>query len=124
MQNISSSYVSEYEFVSDLNNEIISAIYPMQKYLNNENNERMILGGSLEIGGNRFDELGIPAGLYLEPKHFSQKYFEPAKTKQMNCTVIDDQLFDKLLGSVSSVKPYSGTRRIKSQITNRKTKKI
>jgi len=120
MQNITSSYVSEYEFISDLNNDVISAIYPMQKYLNNENNERMLLGGSLEIGGNRFDELGIPAGLYLEPKHFQQKYYEP---KQMNCTVIDEQLFEKLLGSVSSVKPYSGTRRKKYLIKNIKTKR-
>ena len=66
MEKIASSFVSDYEFIKDANNDVVSAVYPMKHHLTKENNKRMILGGSIETGMTRFDNLGVPAGLYLE----------------------------------------------------------
>ena len=123
MEKIASSFISEYEFIKDVNDDIISAVFPMHQHLKKENNKRMILGGSIETGESRFAELGIPAGLYLEANYFSLHNNEPFKSCQNNSMLIDEQLFDKLLGSVSSVKPYSGTRRKYYKPKNSKTKK-
>jgi len=120
MESVANSFISEYEFIKDANNDIISAVFPMQQYMKKENNKRMILGGTIENSTSRFDELGIPAGLYLEPSVFSH---EPDGPKFNKFAILDDQLFDKLLGSVSSVKPYSGTRRKYYKPKNSKTKK-
>ena len=120
MENVASSFISEYEFIKDANHDIISAVFPMRQHLIKENNKRMILGGSIEGGTSRFDELGIPAGLYLETTIISHDTIRP---KFNNFEIIDDQMFDKLLGSVSSVKPYSGTRRKYYKPKNSKTKK-
>lgn len=105
------SSISNYDFIKNANNEIISAVYPMREHFKKDNNHRMVLGGSIETGSSRFDELGIPVGLYLEPKYFSLHNNEQLKTKHNNCTTIDDSLFDKLLESVSSVKTNSRTKR-------------
>jgi hypothetical protein len=124
MEKIASSFISEYEFIKDANDDIISAVFPMHQHLKKENNKRMILGGSVETGESRFAELGIPAGLYLEPNCFSFNNVENINTnKSSNSMLIDEQLFDKLLGTVSSVKPYSGTRRKYYKPKNSKTKK-
>ena len=45
------------------------------------------------------------------------------KISILGMTILDDQLFDKLLGSVSTVKPYSGTRKKYYKPKNAKTKK-
>jgi len=106
------SFISEHEFKIDENNKVISAVYPINTHLIKENNNRMILGGSAVTGLSRFDKLGIPAGLYLEPAFFNIHNNEPASFKnKVNDQIIGDDLFDNLLGKVSSVKPYSGTRR-------------
>ena len=120
MENIASSFISEYEFIKDANNDIVSAVFPMRQHLTKENNKRMILGGTIEGGTSRFDELGIPAGLYLEPSVLSH---DNIGHKFNKFAIIDDNLFDKLLGSVSSVKPYSGTRKKYYKPKNTKTKK-
>jgi hypothetical protein len=120
MESITSSLISEYEFIKDSNNDIVSAVFPLRKHLIKENNKRMNLGGTIEGGTSRFDELGIPAGLYLETTVISQDTIGPKFNK---FAVMDDQLFDKLLGSVSSVKPYSGTRKKYYKPKNSKTKK-
>jgi len=120
MENMTTSLVSEYEFIKDANNDIVSAVFPMRQHLIKENNKRMILGGTIEGGTSRFDELGIPAGLYLEPTIFSHDVVLPKFNK---FSIMDDQLFDKLLGSVSTVKPYSGTRKKYYKPKNSKTKK-
>jgi len=117
--NLESSFISEIEYIKDTDNNIISGVYPMNAHLMSENNKVMNLGGSLEIMGTRFDEMGIPVGLYLE-KHV----YKESMNKQKNCLVIDDLLFDKLLGNVSSVKPYSGTKKYYSSTQNKKTKKM
>jgi hypothetical protein len=122
MENIASSFVSEYEFIKDVNEDIISAVFPMHQHLKRENNKRMILGGSIETGMSRFDELGIPVGLYLETPQF-QLHNEPTNSKHNKFAVMDNELFDKLLGKVSSVKPYSGTRRNNVYIKTKHTKK-
>jgi hypothetical protein len=108
MENTGGSFISEYKFIKDANNYVISAVFPMYQHLKKENNKRMILGGSIEKGTNRFDELGIPSGLYLEPTVFSNDNIKPKFNK---FAIMDDQLFDKLLASVSTVKPYAGTRK-------------
>jgi hypothetical protein len=122
MQNIASSFVSEYEFIKNVNNDIVSAIYPMREHIN-KNNNLMFLGGSIETGNSRFDELGIPAGLYLESIGHSLHNSEPIRTRQITCTVIDDHMFDNLLGKVSSVKPYTGPRRNYGNKNNKNIKK-
>lgn len=120
MENMTTSLVSEYDFIKDANNDIVSAVFPMRRHLTKENNKRMILGGTIEGGTSRFDELGIPAGLYLEPTIFSHDTVIPKFNK---FSIMDDQLFDKLLGTVSTVKPYSGTRKKYYNPKNSKTKK-
>jgi hypothetical protein len=122
MEKLSSSLISEYECIKDANNDLLSLVFPMHQYLKKENNNKMVLGGSIETGTTRFNDLGIPAGLYLESNFISIHQNEPIKTNKNNC-VIDNDLFDKLLGSVSSVKPYSGTRRKYYNPKNNKTKK-
>jgi hypothetical protein len=117
---MTTSLISEYEFIKNANNDIVSAVFPMHQYLKKENNKRMILGGSIEGGTSRFDELGIPAGLYLETTIISHDTVRPKLNK---FEIIDDNLFDKLLGKVSSVKPYSGTRKKYYKPKNAKTKK-
>jgi hypothetical protein len=118
MEKIVEPIISDYEFIKDVNNDIISAVYPMREHLKKENIKRTILGGSpvinIETGMSRFDNLGIPAGLYLEPNHYKIL----TDKRDIKCSVIDDNLFDKLLGSVSSIKPYSGTRK---KYPNKKT---
>lgn len=104
------SSISNYDFIKNANNEIISAVYPMREHFKKDNNHRMFLGGSIETGLSRFDELGIPLGLYLEPKYFLLHNNEELK-KHNNCSIIDDSIFDKLLESVSSVKTNSRTKK-------------
>jgi hypothetical protein len=127
MEKIIEPVIQDYEFIKDINSDIISAVYPMQEYLKKESFKRTILGGSpmlhIETGTNRFAELGVPAGLYLESNQFSFHNTDTNK-KETNCSVIDETLFDKLLGSVSSVKPYSGTRKNYSKSLHMKTKKV
>lgn len=123
MEILSSSLVSNYEFKKNANNDIVAASFPMREHLNLDNNYRMLLGGSIEGGTARFDNLGIPAGLYLESKIFASHHNDIVKNSKHNNCVIDNDLFDKLLGNVSSVKPYSGTRRNQSNKKTKLTKK-
>jgi hypothetical protein len=114
MEKIIEPVITNYKFIKDLNSDIVSAVYPMREHLKKENNNKMsILGGSpviqIQTGMTRFDELGIPVGLYLESRQIS--FQDRAIIKETNSRIIDDTLFEKLLGSVSSVKPYSGTRK-------------
>jgi hypothetical protein len=126
MQKVIEPIITDYEFIKDLNSDIVSAVYPMRQHLKKENMKRTILGGSpmihIETGMSRFDDLGVPAGLYLEP---NQLQYHDHKKEHTACLVIDEIVFDKLLGSVSSVKPYSGTRKKypnkKSQTKKNKT---
>jgi len=113
MEKLIEPVITNYEFIKDMNSDIVSAVYPMREHLKKENNKMSILGGSpvieIQTGMTRFDELGIPVGLYLESRQIS---FQDKETiKEINNRIIDDTLFEKLLGSVSSVKPYSGTRK-------------
>jgi hypothetical protein len=96
------SYISEHEFKTDENNKVIAAVYPINTHLIKENNNRMILGGSAVTGLSRFDKLGIPAGLYLEPAFFNIHNNEPASFKnKVNDQIIGDDLFDNLLGNIT-----------------------
>jgi len=121
MEKIASSFVSDYEFIKDANNDVVSAAYPMKQHLIKENNKRMILGGSIETGMTRFDDLGIPVGLYLE-NNFSSLNHSEIQAKHYKFEVMVDELFDKLFHSVSTVKTHSGTRK-STDTKNNKTKK-
>jgi hypothetical protein len=114
MQKVIEPIITDYEFIKDLNSDIISAVYPMREHFKKETMKRTILGGSpmihIETGMSRFNDLGVPAGLYLESNQL-QYHDNSNKKETTSCLVIDEIVFDKLLGSVSSVKPYSGTRK-------------
>jgi hypothetical protein len=122
MEKIASSFVSDYEFIKDANNDIVSAAYPMKQHLIKENNKRMILGGSIDTGMTRFDDLGIPVGLYLE-NHFSSLNQSEIQAKHYKFEVMGDELFDKLFHSVSTVKPHSTTKKNIKFNKKSKTKK-
>jgi hypothetical protein len=127
MQKIIEPILTDYEFVKDTNNVIISAVYPMREHLKKENTKRTVLGGSplinIDTGMNRFSDLGIPAGLYLESNYNVFRGDNLTQKKDVHCSVIGDDLFDKLLGSVSSIKTKASTR--KNSLPNYKvTKKV
>jgi hypothetical protein len=134
MQKVIEPIINNYEFIKDMNNDIVSAVYPMREHLKKENTKRTFLGGSpfieIETGMNRFENLGIPAGLYLESRSVSYHNMDDnhKNMKKTNvCMVIEEDVFDKLLGSVSAVKPYSGTRKNRADkklpTKNKQTKK-
>ena len=121
-----STIASKYEYLKDSDGDINSAVFPMREYLKKENTEQLLLGGSIETGISRFDDLGVPVGLYLERYPISLDS-EPVKSKQIVLNVIDDNLFEKLLHQVSKVKPQQNerkkTKRVQIQNTEKKTKK-
>jgi|UniRef100_A0A6C0JRG9 hypothetical protein len=114
MQNI----VESIEFMKDANNTIIAANFPMREYFKRENNNSMLLGGSIQNDSNRFAELGIPIGLYLEPN----RVINQIKSKQNSNSIMDDDMFEKLLNMVSTTKSCSGTKKCSIKKTE-KTKK-
>ena len=118
---ISNSFVSDYEFIQDSNNKITGAIYPMKQHLVKENNKKMLLGGSIETGMTRFDNLGIPAGLYLE-NHVSFLNQTETPSKNNKSGVIENELFDKLFNTVSTIKSHPGTRKNREPLPKNKTK--
>jgi hypothetical protein len=127
MQKVIEPILTDYEFLKDTNNEIISAVYPMREHLKKENTKRTVLGGSplitIETGLNRFSDLGIPVGLYLESNYNLYRNDDLNQKRDIPCSVIEDDLFDKLLGSVSSIKSNPSTR--KNSLPNHKvTKKV
>uniref|UniRef100_A0A6C0JHZ1 Uncharacterized protein n=1 Tax=viral metagenome TaxID=1070528 RepID=A0A6C0JHZ1_9ZZZZ len=125
MEKLTGQTISDYEFIKNSNNKITSAVYPMREHLKNENHKRAILGGSslvIETGMTRFDELGVPVGLYLEEKHITIENNTKRETKN---EIIDDVLFEKLLGMASSVKEKTNSSSKKNvpHNTNKKTKR-
>jgi len=127
MQKVIEPILSDYEFLKDTNNEIISAVYPMREHLKKENIKRTVLGGSplinIETGMNRFSDLGIPVGLYLESNYNLYRNDHVNQKRDVPCSVIEDDLFDKLLGSVSSIKSNPSTRK-NTLPTHKVTKKL
>jgi hypothetical protein len=126
MQKVIEPIISDYEFLKDANNDIISAVYPMREHLKKENTKRTLLGGSsiinIETGVSRFADLGIPVGLYLETNNNLLHNDHRNLKRDIPCPVIDNELFDKLLGSVSSVKSNQYTRK-NTHPNNKVTKK-
>jgi hypothetical protein len=125
IKKIISPVSNDYEFIKNNNNNIVSAVFPMREHLKNENNKRTILGGSvltIQTGMTRFDELGVPVGLYLEEKHIT---IENNSKREPKNEVIDDALFEKLLGMASSVKgkTNSSSKKNSQQNKNKKTKR-
>jgi hypothetical protein len=119
MENFTGCIVNDYEFIKGGDNDIVGAVYPMKAHLKKENNKRLILGGSpiinINNGMSRFDELGIPVGLYLETHHCSNLIAVKGKNENAPTSVIEDLMFDNLLNMVSSVKPYSGIKTRKNR---------
>jgi hypothetical protein len=113
MSSYSKSFVEKCEFCKDESDKIISAVYPMEQHLMEENNQRMMLGGAIETGLSRFDGLGIPLGLYLEPRTFSLQ----TEPKYNKLGVAEDSLFDSLLDRVTLKRTGQGTRKSPSSST-------
>jgi len=117
---------NDYEFIKNNNNNIVSAVFPMREHLKNENNKRTILGGSvltIQTGMTRFDELGVPVGLYLEERQITM---ENNMKREPKNEIIDDVLFEKLLGMTSTIKgkTNSSSKKNSQSSKNKKTKKV
>jgi hypothetical protein len=119
MEKITGPNANDYEFIKGGDNNIVGAVYPMKAHLKKENDKRNILGGSpiinIDNGMSRFDELGIPVGLYLETHHCSNLTAAKGKNENAPTSVIEDLMFDNLLNMVSSVKPHSSTKTRKNR---------
>ena len=98
------SFISKYMFQEGGEDGTTTAIYPMNEFLKSKNEERAILGGSALIEDNegiaRFNNLGIPAGLYLE----KENVLKNKPHAKGDCNVINDDLFEKLFNSVAQIK--------------------
>jgi hypothetical protein len=126
MQNTVNSYISDNVYIIGKDDAIINAVYPMKTLLGKGKAKRITLGGSLEpsLGESRFDDLAIPSGLYVEPRHLSYNYVEPVLKKTTISVTLDDDIFDKLLNSVSKVKIAPKTRRKNKEVLKKTKKKI
>ena len=95
--------------------------------LKKENYKRAMLGGSslvIETGMTRFEELGVPVGLYLEERQITME--NNNNKRETKNEIIGDTLFEKLLGMTSNVKEKtnSSSRKLTHLIKHKKTKKI
>lgn len=113
MFEVDTSDFQNYTFRKDIAGDSIFGGYPITNLIKNENNERIQLGGSNEIGSSRFDGLVVPIGLALHPKTIDGGCSQLSKIKITNVhEIIDDTMFNKLFDTV------------KHNTSNNKTKKI
>jgi hypothetical protein len=97
------SYISKFEYKKNDDNELFSAIYPLNEVLNQNSLIREHLGGSSQEGspGSRFDGLGVPVGLYLSRKQMGEiQHMKKNPEIQKECNVIDEETFNKLMDRI------------------------
>lgn len=95
------SYVSKFEYQKNDNNDLFTAIYPLNEVLNQNVSFKEYLGGSARIEGSRFDGLGVPVGLYLSRKQINEIHHMKKNPEiQKECNVIDEDKFNKLLDKI------------------------
>jgi hypothetical protein len=100
------SYVSNFEYQKNNNNEIMAAIYPLKQIINDNEQYLERLGGSKNtssenVGTSRFDGLGVPVGLYLSKRQINDIHQLNKNPKiHKGCNVIDEDEFDRLLEKI------------------------
>ena len=100
-------------FRKDIAGDNIVGGFPIIKLINDENQERTILGGSNEIGTSRFEGLAVPLGLVVNSPNIDGGCSQLSKIKMITTNeILDDNIFNKLFGMVK-----------KNTTTNNKTKK-
>jgi hypothetical protein len=99
------SYISNFEYQKNDDNELVAAIYPIRHIMDQNDEYHEHLGGgknNLEMTGtSRFDGLGVPIGLYLSKtqiKEIQNLKKNPEISKE--CNVIDEDKFNKLLDRI------------------------
>jgi len=113
------SYISKFEYQKNDDNELSSAIYPLNEVLRQNSLIREHLGGSSrEEGspGSRFDGLGVPVGLYLSRKHMGEiHHMQKNPEIQKECNVIDEKTFNQLMERIvkKAKKRTSAKNRVK-----------
>ena len=118
------SYISKFEYNKNDDNELFSAIYPLNEVLNQNSLIREHLGGSSHEGssGSRFDGLGVPVGLYLSRKQIGEIHHMKKNPEiQKECKVIDEETFNKLMERI--VKKAKKRTSLKNNKNNRKGSK-
>ena len=100
------SYVSNFEYQKNNNNEIMAAVYPLKQIINDNDQYLERLGGSKNVssenvGTSRFDGLGVPVGLYLSKRQITEIHQIKKNPKiHKDCNVIDEDQFDRLLEKI------------------------
>ena len=78
--------------------------YPLSEFLNKEMNKQRMLGGSLDFGSARFENLVIPAGLVsFSNDYFTQggSHYSKKNMKIKQGEVVDDDLFNKVFDLIT-----------------------
>jgi len=116
--------IKYFEYCHDKNNNIISAIMPLNKIIeksniNNISNE--LIGGTLEINSTHkcFDGLGVPVGLVIGKKERELVFPKKEKIKEIECKVMSEDNYDKLFNKI--VKKREKRERARKTEKSRKT---
>jgi hypothetical protein len=125
------SYVTNFEYKKNDNNEVTAAIYPLKQII--EENDRYLerLGGSKNVssennGTSRFEGLGVPVGLYLSKKQINDiDRLQKNPKIRKECNVIDEEQFDRLLEKIvrKSKHRTSAKKRIVPKMRSKKNMK-
>ena len=123
------SYVSDIQYKMNENNHIISAIHPLNTIINKTSTFKSILGGSIhtETEKARFEDLGVPVGLYLPKKHKGEIENLPRpknanKEALSECRVIDDKTFNALIEKIAK-KNRAKTLKLREPVKEKKTRR-
>jgi len=94
----------------DDGNIIQYAGYPITQFIQNED---VILGGQTNVGISRLDGLTIPVGLYS----YKEKAIQQCDDKpsiEMEITVIEEPIYQKLLDNIGDTNSKKRTKRNKT----------
>jgi len=114
MLNIDTSDFQNYIFRKDITGDSVVGGYPITNLINVENNERLMLGGSNDIGTSRFDGLVVPVGLAVDSKSILGGCSQLSNIKMINNNeILDDKFFNELFGKVKHNTGNKKTRKNK-----------
>ena len=101
------SYISNFEYHKNSDNELVAAIYPIRNVIEENNEYFEHLGGGKQNnleknGSSRFDGLGVPIGLYLSKRQIKEiQQLKKSPEIHKECNVIDEDHFNKLLDRIA-----------------------
>ena len=114
MFTIDTSDFQDYIFRKDITGDSVVGGYPINDLINVENNERLMLGGSNDIGTSRFDGLVVPVGLAVDSKSILGGCSQLSNIKMINNNeILDDNFFNELFGKVKHNTGNKKTRKNK-----------